>query len=448
MMRRILLLVPFLAIFLTSQAQLQHGVGVHFGGFDFLGPQEGTYLFNKSEVKVAGQKKKLLFWDPAVKVSYWNHVYKFIDASFSLQLGNLQYPNSDNDTSFVSTKMFGTGLKKEFPIATLDAKAILNILNKEKYVLAPYGLVGLNTAFRSGATSLSLPLGLGCNVRLTPNVFLNLESEYHLPMGNKSQTYLFHSVGVAYWWGGKKVKEKPIKIETPKIVDTDNDGTPDSQDDCPTIAGRKETKGCPDQDNDGIVDKMDDCPTIAGKPQFRGCPDSDGDGIRDIDDKCPSVAGVANYQGCPIPDTDHDGFNDEVDRCKTEFSTTNGGCPEVAEEVKEKVKQAAKGVYFESGKSAIKTASFVNLNKVVEIMNSDPSLKIDIEGHTDNVGNAEKNMFLSQQRADACKNYLKSKGISESRITSTGFGDMNPIADNTTKEGRALNRRTEFILSK
>jgi OOP family OmpA-OmpF porin len=232
------------------------------------------------------------------------------------------------------------------------------------------------------------------------------------------------------------------------IADADNDGTPDATDDCPSIPGRKETKGCPDTDGDGIVDKMDDCPDIAGKPVFKGCPDSDGDGISDKTDACPQVMGIAKYNGCPVPDRDGDGFNDEVDQCPDEASNSNKGCPEVAAAIVEEVIEAAKGVNFEKNKSVLTNASFVNLDKIVAILSKNPELKVDIEGHTDNTGSAERNAFLSQQRADVCKKYLVSKGISESRISSVGYGDIKPIADNSTEEGRAQNRRTEFILSK
>ena len=105
---------------------------------------------------------------------------------------------------------------------------------------------------------------------------------------------------------------------------------------------------------------------------------------------------------------------------------------------------AAQGINFETGSANIKKASLANLDKIVDILKSEPTYLVDIEGHTDNVGNSEKNLELSQKRADACKKYLIEKGIQESRINSTGFGDMKPIGDNKTSQGRALNRRTEF----
>jgi OOP family OmpA-OmpF porin len=89
---------------------------------------------------------------------------------------------------------------------------------------------------------------------------------------------------------------------------------------------------------------------------------------------------------------------------------------------------------------------FFALDTIASILKADSLLLLDIEGHTDSSGNAEKNLQLSQNRADACKEYLVKKGIEEHRISSVGYGDMNPIADNSTPEGRSANRRTDFLL--
>jgi outer membrane protein OmpA-like peptidoglycan-associated protein len=89
------------------------------------------------------------------------------------------------------------------------------------------------------------------------------------------------------------------------------------------------------------------------------------------------------------------------------------------------------------------------LNNLVKLLNQYPTLKIEISGHTDDVGNEEYNQKLSVDRAQAVVNYLISKGISSSRLSFIGFGFTKPIADNTTEEGRKLNRRSEFkIISK
>jgi outer membrane protein OmpA-like peptidoglycan-associated protein len=77
-------------------------------------------------------------------------------------------------------------------------------------------------------------------------------------------------------------------------------------------------------------------------------------------------------------------------------------------------------------------------------MNENPTYKLAIAGHTDNVGNAEKNLELSKGRAAAVKAYLVAKGVAADRMTSDGFGDTQSVADNTTTEGKAKNRRVEF----
>ncbi|MDR1593151.1 MAG: thrombospondin type 3 repeat-containing protein [Prevotellaceae bacterium] len=98
----------------------------------------------------------------------------------------------------------------------------------------------------------------------------------------------------------KKAKKTTTVIV--KAADSDNDGVPDKEDECPNIPGLAATKGCPDSDGDGIPDHLDDCPTVAGIGQFKGCPDSDFDGIPDNKDVCPYEAGIASNNGCPLPE--------------------------------------------------------------------------------------------------------------------------------------------------
>lgn len=101
------------------------------------------------------------------------------------------------------------------------------------------------------------------------------------------------------------------------------------------------------------------------------------------------------------------------------------------------------GVNFATGKAIITPESFVRLDAVVEYMTYKKSARIEISGHTDNQGNPKANRTLSEKRAQACRDYLVSKGIEASRIQAQGFGDERPIASNDTEEGRKLNRRIE-----
>jgi len=163
--------------------------------------------------------------------------------------------------------------------------------------------------------------------------------------------------------------------------------------------------------------------------------------VNDEEDKCPQVPGLAKYQGCPIPDTDGDGINDEEDKCPTIPGTAeNGGCPAI--------NFKATNVQFVSGSATLTSGAKNELNKLVKILNEDyPDIKLSIAGHTDNTGKPDKNQALSVARAESVKTYLTGKGVNESRLTASGFGQDQPIADNTTTSGKAKNRRVEFKVS-
>jgi outer membrane protein OmpA-like peptidoglycan-associated protein len=202
-----------------------------------------------------------------------------------------------------------------------------------------------------------------------------------------------------------------------------------------------------DRDKDGINDDVDACPDVPGLKEYNGCPDTDKDGVGDNKDKCPTIAGTFKYDGCPVPDSDNDGVTDEADKCpKIPGPVTNNGCPEIKKEIKQTVATAAKNLFFVTGKATIQTRSFPALNKIASILRKDSTLTLDIEGHTDNVGNDEKNMRLSSARAAAAKQYLVEIGIDPARITTTGYGETQPVASNATKEGRAKNRRIVLTL--
>lgn len=245
---------------------------------------------------------------------------------------------------------------------------------------------------------------------------------------------------------------KPQIIEPEKESDRDNDGIFDRVDKCPDVPGIARYEGCPvpDTDKDGVFDDKDKCPEVVGYPELDGCPypDRDRDGVTDNKDRCPDEPGSTKNDGCPITDRDNDGVPDNEDRCPdTPGPASNQGCPEIEEEVIEKTAAIAKSIYFETNSSRLKAVSHGPLDELVQILNENPTINLTIEGHTDNTGSDQYNMRLSTNRVNSVKNYLISKGIDASRLTAQGYGEERPVADNSTAEGRSLNRRVELKVS-
>jgi len=237
----------------------------------------------------------------------------------------------------------------------------------------------------------------------------------------------------------------PVAAVAVENLDMDMDGVYDIDDLCPNERGPKENKGCPlDFDRDGIYDEFDECPKLAGVLQNRGCPkDTDGDGIYDIKDKCPKIK-FSSASGCP-PDTDGDGIFDANDKCPNVKGTIdNDGCPFSKKEEAMMI-DLSSSVEFETGRAILKPSSKIKLDQLAVILARRKATKLKIEGHTDSDGEELNNMILSKDRAAACRAYLVSKGIAESRLKAYGYGETKPRAPNTTEEGKQRNRRVMFI---
>ena len=273
-------------------------------------------------------------------------------------------------------------------------------------------------------------------------------------------------------------------------------------DKCPTEFGPMNNEGCPlgnpdtDQDGfcdpwvteknmleqyDGICQGVDKCPTEAGEAFAQGCPkespDPDGDSLcspwvtkekaleqfKDMChgyDRCELEAGPEWNKGCPIdddPDPDKDGVCSEwvstkklqkefesvctgIDRCPDEPGDDGHGCPKKAVEKLD-------GVTFKSGKATLESNAKKILQNVAKKLVNDDSykdLKIVIQGHTDNVGKEKSNQKLSENRAKEVMKVLTKAGVKKDRIKAIGMGSSCPVDDNSTAEGREMNRRIEM----
>ena len=125
----------------------------------------------------------------------------------------------------------------------------------------------------------------------------------------------------------------------------------------------------------------------------------------------------------------------------------NNGCPEIKREVRNLFKKALQGIQFETGKSVIKKQSYGILQEIAQVLIDNPTWSVEIQGHTDNVGNSESNLKLSNDRASSVRDFLINAGVPQERMSAKGYGDTMPVADNSTSKGRAQNRRVEFVVS-
>lgn len=498
------------ALFLSSLSSLAQtkdqkwGIGVNAGLRDYKGDLgNGFFKLSQNDVSAGAWGYRYLnsSLDAGITLNFGGINFKHNGAD------SIGTPKIDiSDRAFRGTILdYSLGLKYKFnngyllkEDATLAPFVGIGFGNTHSF--------NLKTTFKNGSTSnkdrlsaLNIPLTAGLRLKLEEKVALVAQVTYNnlltdkldaieTSVGGKSDKYLQYNLGFIFSLGKMKdtdadgVPDKLDKCPGTRAggkvtlegcdVDSDGDGVADLDDACPTEKGVAALKGCPDADADGIKDSEDKCPTQAGLAKFGGCPDSDGDGIQDSEDKCPKVAGIAKFGGCA--DTDGDGIQDSEDKCPSIAGLTNlggcpdadadgitdaedkcpsiagiaenSGCPEIKAEVVKKAALAAKGIFFQTGSDVIKKESFDDLDNLVKLMNEETSVKAEIQGHTDNVGDAAKNKALSQKRADAVMKYLVSKGIDASRLTAVGYGQEKPIEDNKTATGKAKNRRVEFKL--
>jgi outer membrane protein OmpA-like peptidoglycan-associated protein len=219
----------------------------------------------------------------------------------------------------------------------------------------------------------------------------------------------------------------------PEDQDTDGDGIMDSRDQCILEP----------EDKDGYLDE-DGCPEI----------DNDLDGILDTADKCPNDPedpdGFEDADGCPDPDNDKDTVLDVDDQCPNEPGPPDGdrpGCPRkpALVVVTDKEIKITQQIHFEFDKDIIRPESFPILDAVAEVLQKNPDMRIEIQGHTDNKGSAKYNAKLSDRRAASVRKYLVSHGVAADRLVSHGYGLSRPLVPNDTEQNRALNRRVQFM---
>jgi outer membrane protein OmpA-like peptidoglycan-associated protein len=350
------------------------------------------------------------------------------------------------------------------------------------YVLTGFGfgrsLTDGEEAHRMGAPSLGM--GLALNLFGHPRTYLRLQARdiVFRERGALESSHHVAATAALQWGFGGRVKDQDLdgvrnwndKCPNTEIgakvdatgcpTDADKDGVFDGLDKCEgTPAGCKVGKdGCiVDTDGDGVCDGLDQCADTprGAKVDAKGCPlDSDGDGVFDGLDQCEnSPKGCqVDAKGCNL-DTDGDGVCDGLDQCPNtpaELKVDPNGCPiEVSEKETELLDTGVirlQNINFDVNKATIKAESDSVLTELAKILLQYPALTIEIGGHTDNSGAKDKNMKLSEARAQAVLAWLTGRypTLDAAKFTVMGYGPTVPVASNNTALGKAKNRRVEF----
>lgn len=271
--------------------------------------------------------------------------------------------------AFIEEARKSDGNKELFLQADLSIRA--NYFNRNK-IFNPYVQAGAGISKYLSDYNLMIPVGIGCQVNITPDVFLLINSQYRFSTDSKYSHWV-NSIGIAGAINRKrisKIKQVPLQVVS-------------------TIASIRA--------------------------------DTDGDGILDKDDSCRLIVGLIKFHGCPPP--------------AREAEITD---------IKRQINLAATKIFFETGSFTLLQKSYTPLHEVAQVLKDNPQIKLVIEGHTDNEGTPASNQLLSENRAQTVAEYLQSAGIDANRLQHLGFGQSRPIADNSTPEGRARNRRVEL----
>jgi OOP family OmpA-OmpF porin len=333
-----------------------------------------------------------------------------------------------------------------------DAEGVYEV--ESNYLLTPYIFAGAGYEYVTDArpnfdSQFYLDGGIGLRYPMPNNI--NLVTEFkgmHMLKTNSNQDAEFaFYIGVGVPFGG--ISRRP--------QDSDRDGIYDYADMCPNspLGSQVGIDGCPikqevaytDSDGDTIPDSIDVCPnTPAGVGvNDRGCPVRAAVDAKPLFTQEPEVLAEATVlkteksemvKEVIITDSDGDGVEDSQDQCANTpkgFSVNSIGCA---------VKKTL-DVQFESNSFHVTPASKPRIQEFAQFLKRYPNAKVKIVGYSDSSGDREKNKILSKKRAESVKQLLVSYGISASKITAIGKGDLNPIATNDTPEGREKNRRIE-----
>lgn len=414
-MTKVKLAFPLLAAFFltlpstysqTSESRLMAGLSAIF--LDYQGP-------------LTGNPTQIRSFDPGISFGAHTYVTKWMNASLnSAFIPEATYPVGENQ--YISTSLIDVN-------TLVQIKSNGTFLEEDAFV-APYFTTGFGLNTASNNVRLYIPAGIGLKFQVTPNFSFQFESMYKQRLGKEKYQHISHSIGFVFALPGqsKPVRPTPVRPEKPApviaeapLVDSDNDGVADRDDLCPDVKGLALYLGCPEEEKHDTPSKTNSSVPIvdANKKTSTPSPIDNSPVILDVQD--------GNTVEQPVPNKIH------------EMSSAD----------RKYIEAAMGNIYFEASSDQLTPESYAVLDTVAMILNRNPEYDLQVLGHTDNTGNQNSNLVLSIKRAFKVKYYLVyERNVRLSRITSDGYSSVAPVADNSTEEGRAKNRRVEFKLMK
>ena len=299
------------------------------------------------------------------------------------------------------------------------------------FVKAGAGYENVTQETVSNKDGFFLDAGAGAKVAFNDNWALKLEAIYMAKFNSNNagnaDSNLLTLVGLTYAFGGDK-KEEVAAVAAA------------------TTAATAVTLDNGDDDKDGVSNSDDQCiyTPVGAAVDVNGCRlDDDKDGVANSDDKCPTTTmGVSvDKTGCALVlDDDKDGVSNSQDKCSNTVvgdKVDSNGCP-----------IQSLSVNFDTNSASIKDEYLPEINDYAVFLRNYSNYNANIIGYTDSRGDQEYNQKLSEKRAHAVKDMLEDKGVDTQQLSWEGKGESNPVADNTSKQGQAANRRIEVELTK
>lgn len=418
-------------IFTDGPGYRRFSVGVNGGLLAPVAPTGGSNDFTKwkAQAGYGAYVKYQILHSLGIQANYTGGK---LAGNNDRKLGNDKTPDREVN-SFETSLKWSAGLSAVVNVATINWMYKKNAV--QIYVSAGGGLAGYSPKISSQVESDNMveykkdgiikefyvPIGAGLKFKLSESVNLDLGYTMHYVDGDNLDGYNYGPNRDKFSYGyaglefplGKRTKPA-LNWQNPARVMYDELAQQKANLQSELEASRAlNTKLTAD------VDKL--------------MADADGDGVSDYFDKCPgTTAGTkVDGSGCELP----------KDTTPKQIITK----VTITEDDRRLIKDAIQNLEFETAKSSIKASSYPSLDKVAEMLRT-KGFSLKLGGHTDNVGNATKNMALSKDRAESVKQYLVEHGANPSKIEAVGYGANQPIANNKTAAGRQKNRRVEFTI--